>query len=46
MFLDECNALVSLSTVAAATLAAILDEMEGGALDPAGEDGDDDEKDA
>ena len=29
-----------------ATLAAILDEMEGGALDPAGEDGDDDDKDA
>ena len=45
MFLDKCDALVSLSTVAAATLAAILGEMEGGALDPAGEDYNDDEKD-
>ncbi len=46
VFLDEwCDALVSLSTVAAATLAAILDKMEGGALDPAGEDYDDDEND-
>ena len=45
MFLDECDALVSLLTVAVATLAAILDEMEGGALDPAREDYDDDEND-
>ncbi len=38
VFLDECDALVSLSTVKAAALAAILDEMEGGALNPARKD--------
>jgi hypothetical protein len=32
MFLDECNYLMLSSMVVAATLAAILDKMEGGAL--------------
>ncbi len=45
VFLDECDALVLLSTVVAATLAAIPNEMEGGALDPAGEDYNDNEND-
>ncbi|KAL3811002.1 hypothetical protein ACHAXA_002279 [Cyclostephanos tholiformis] len=41
VFLDECDALLSSSTVVAATLAAILDEMDGGGFYTSGNVNDD-----